>query len=124
MKKIIMSKKYNKESAEVKKAILKSIDELYDRIRLYENQGIDFNHIFNDDKVKYDKHGEFFTYKCKKANSQLRILYAYMIIDGEPVFLIADFCVKKRNNKKYIKQFDNLNDCDPRKMISSLINCA
>lgn len=45
-----------------------------------------------------------------KANVQLRILYGYKIIHKKPVFLIADYAIKKKNNKKYIKVFDKFNN--------------
>lgn len=109
MKIYVYKKDYNKESKEVNTAILDSIDMLYERIRMYEQQGITFNRIFNDDKVKYDKHGEFFTFKCHKSNIQLRILYSYSIENGEPIFLVADYFIKKKNKKDYIKRFDCAN---------------
>ncbi len=109
MKIYVYKKDYNKESKEVKTAILDSIEMLYKRIRMYEQQGITFNCIFNDDKVKYDKHGQFFTFKCQKSNRQLRILYLYFIEHGEPAFLIADYFIKKKNKKDYIKRFDCAN---------------
>ena len=58
MKIYIYKKDYNKESKEVRNAIINAVNVLYDRIKMYENQGIAFNRIFNDDKVKYDKHGQ------------------------------------------------------------------
>lgn len=55
---------------------------LYERIKMYEKQSVAFNRIFNDDKVKYDKHGKLFTYKNQKFNMQLRIIYSYFIDDN------------------------------------------
>ena len=83
MKLYICKKDYIKESREVKEAIRSSIEMLYDRIKMYEDQGVSFNRIFNDDKVKYDKHGKFFTFKNQKSNMQLRILYSYFIEENE-----------------------------------------
>ena len=56
MKLYIIKKDYNKESNEVRKAIISSMEVLFDRIKEYEKQGICFDRIFNDDKIKYDKH--------------------------------------------------------------------
>ena len=40
---------------------------------------------------------------------QLRILYSYSMKNGEPTFLIADYFIKKKNKKDYIKKFDCAN---------------
>lgn len=118
MKLYICKKDYNKESKEVKEAIRSSVEMLYERIKMYENQGITFNRIFNDDKVKYDKHGKFFTFKIQKSNMQLRILYSYFLDNNEAVFLIADYFIKKKNKKDYIKKFDVANNWEPFDMLS------
>ena len=124
MKLYICKKDYIKESREVKEAIRSSIDMLYERIRMYENQGVSFNRIFNDDKVKYDKHGKFFTFKNQKSNMQLRILYSYLIDDNEAVFLIADYFIKKKNKKDYIKRFDAVNKWEPFDLLNRALSIA
>ena len=118
MKLYICKNDYNKEPKEVKEAIRSSVEMLYERIKMYENQGITFNRIFNDDKVKYDKHGKFFTFKNQKSNMQLRILYSYFLDNNEAVFLIADYFIKKKNKKDYIKKFDVANNWEPFDMLS------
>lgn len=124
MKIYIIKKDYNKESREVRNAIMSSMEVLFKRITEYEKQGICFEQIFNDDKIKYDKHGKFFTFKSQKSNMQLRILYSYMSVDNEPVFLIADYHVKKKNKKDYIKKFDVVNKWDPFKLINNAFSIA
>lgn len=110
MKILIYKKDFFKESVEVRNAIINAIYGLYARVQLYQTQNVEFYKIYNNDKIKYDKHGdELFTYKCQKANVQLRILYGYKRIHKEPVFLIDDYVIKKKNNKKYIKAFDKFN---------------
>lgn len=109
----VSCKGYFKESKDVQKAIVSGVETLYGRIQNYENQNVEFNMIFNDDKVKYDKHGQFYTFKFQKSNMQLRLLYSYLIIDCMPVIVIADFFVKKRNSKDYIDKFDSLNKVNP-----------
>ena len=106
-------KDFFKESKEVQKAIVSGVETLYGRIKNYEEQNIDFNRIFNDDKVKYDKHGQFYTFKFQKSNMQLRVLYAYIVIDSIPVIVVADFFIKKRNSKNYIDRFDVVNKVNP-----------
>lgn len=106
-------KNYFRESKELQRAIVSASQTLYDRIRSYEKQNVEFSRIYNDDKVKYDKHGDFYTYKTQKQNMQIRILYAYVLIDAVAVIIIADFAVKKKNNKDYIKRFDAMNNTNP-----------
>lgn len=109
----VSCKGYFKESKEVQKAIVSGVETLYGRIQNYEEQNIGFERIFNDDKVKYDKHGQFYTFKFQKSNMQLRVLYSYLIVDCVPVLVIADFFVKKRNSKDYIDKFDSLSKVNP-----------
>ena len=115
----VSCKGYFKESKDVQKAIVSGVETLYGRIQNYENQNVEFNMIFNDDKVKYDKHGQFYTFKFQKSNMQLRLLYSYLIIDCMPVIVIADFFVKKRNSKDYIDKFDSLNKVNPLDLYSN-----
>ena len=110
---LYVGKDYFRASKEMQKALIGASTTLYDRIRAYEAQSISFEKIYNDDKVKYDKHGQFYTYKTRKQNLQIRLLYAYLILDGVAVIIIADFTVKKKNNKDYIKEFDAMNQTDP-----------
>lgn len=124
MKIFICKRDYNKESKEVQNAILGSMKVLFNRIREYEKQGICFDRIFNDDRIKYDKHGKFFTFKTQKTNMQLRILYSYLVYNNEPVFLIADYFVKKRNKKDYIKEFDFVNKQEPFELMNTAYSIA
>lgn len=124
MKLYILKKDYNKESREIQRAIMSSMELLLGRILEYEKQGVCFDRIFNDDKIKYDKHGKFFTFKSQKSNVQLRILYSYMLIDQEPVFLIADYYVKKKNKKDYIKKFDLVNSWEPFELVNKAFSIA
>jgi len=114
----VYKKDYFKESTEIQKAIVLAMENLYERIRLHETQNTPFERIFNDDKVKYDKHGKFYTFKCQKSNVQLRILYAYFLLNGKPILVIADYITKKKNNKNYIKQFDEANSWEPYNIYS------
>ena len=124
MKIYVIKKDYIKESKEVRNAIMNSMEVLFNRITEYEKQGVCFERIFNDDKIKYDKHGKFFTFKSQKSNIQLRILYSYMLIGQEPVFLIADYYVKKKKKKDYIKKFDIANNWEPFELINKAYSIA
>ena len=124
MKIYVIKKDFNKESKEVRKAIMNSMEVLFNRITEYEKQGVCFERIFNDDKIKYDKHGKFFTFKSQKSNMQLRILYSYMLVDDGPIFLIADYHVKKKNKKDYIKKFDVVNNLEPFELLNTAFSIA
>ena len=106
-------KEYFRATKDLQKALVCASSSLYERIRAYESKNISFENIYNDDKVKYDKHGQFYTYKAHKQIMQIRLLYAYLVVDGVSVIIIADFTVKKKNNKEYIKAFDSMNQVDP-----------
>ena len=124
MKLYILKKGYNRENIEIQRAVMSSMELLLERITGYEKQGVCFERIFNDDKIKYDKHGKFFTFKSQKSNIQLRILYSYMLIGQEPVFLIADYYVKKKKKKDYIKKFDIANNWEPFELINKAYSIA
>ncbi len=115
----VYGRDFFKEQSDIKAAITNSIDALYSRILTYENNNIPFNRIFNDDHIKYDKQGDFYTYKVQRGNLQLRILYTYLIIDARPIILMADYFIKKKNNKKYIRQFEIFNQADPMAILES-----
>ena len=55
---------------------------------------------------------------------QLRILYSYLVYNNEPVFLIADYFVKKKNKKDYIKKFDLVNKWEPFELLSNAYSIA
>ena len=105
----ICTKQFLKEKKELQEAIISSVKDLLERIQAYEKQGVGFEKIFNDDCVKYDKHGDFYTFKCHKGKFQLRIMYAYLTAVEEATIFVVDYFIKKKNNKKYIGKFDAWN---------------
>ena len=107
------TKNFFKEPQDIQRAITFAINDLYRRIAIYEHQNISFDRIFNDDHVKYDKHGDCFTFKFQHSNLQLRILYLYMIVENSPTITIVDYFIKKKNNKKYIRRFEAVQNMDP-----------
>ena len=115
----VYGKSFFKEQGDIKSAIRQSIDALYSRILTYESNNIPFDKIFNDDHIKYDKQGDFYTFKVQRGNLQLRILYSYLIIDARPVILMADYFIKKKNNKNYIRQFEFFKTSDPMALLEN-----
>lgn len=76
---IFMSKNFKKVSFDERKAVEKSVKKLLDKIEQYEHDGIPFEHIYNDDSVKYDAFANgYYTYKAQTQRFPLRILYTYM----------------------------------------------
>ncbi len=124
MKIYVYTKDFFKINSDLKKTILSAINIVYIRIKEYEKQGIPFNKIFNDEKLKYDKHGEFFTYKTSSHNVQLRILYTFLNVDGEDVIVLGDFALKKKNDKRYIKSFDKANSWQAREIFRESVAFA
>lgn len=97
----VCANKFNKENNELKNNINNSLESLAKKINQYHNNGIDFIHIFNDNAVKYDKHGEFFTYKYHgKNNCQLRVLYACIQDNNITYIFLIDYMEKRRNEKR------------------------
>lgn len=106
-------------SAEIHELILKALDKLKSRILQYEEQGITFDKILNDDNVKYDKHGDAYTFKFHgRDNAQLRLLYACVCKDDVMYLIVIDYHIKRRNEKKsYIVDFGYAKEIN----VSSLI---
>ena len=118
----VNNKNYFKEKSEIQRAIKEGLKTLDKRISAYESQGVPFEKIFDDDKVKYDKHGDFYTFKYRKGNIQLRILYSYL---GENSYCIADYYVKKRNQRKeHIHLFDLFNGVNAQSMLVGSTLCT
>lgn len=120
MKYYTCSKSYRKECADIKNSIVKSLEMLSARITEYQHNGVSFNQIFNDDHVKYDKHGGCFTFKYKTPqNHQMRILYFYYQTAEGDVLVLVDYYIKQKNNKKYISKFDAYNKADVSEFIAA-----
>ncbi len=65
-------------NTEIRELIIKALDKLKNKILLYDSQGITFDKILNDESVKYDKHGDAYTFKFHgRDNAQLRRLLLY-----------------------------------------------
>lgn len=105
---------YFKSSSELQNSIKNAVKNIFERISQYEQQGVAFDKVFNDDKLKYDQYGDFYTYKYSRNTLQLRVLYTYLIVNSVSVIVVVDFYVKKKNNKKYIKKFELIKDENPK----------
>ena len=113
----LCEKKIKKESMDFQRNFIQSITELGRKIiSKYEINGENFNNIFNDNSIKYDKHGnDFWVYKSHgKNNSQMRILYS-CIQDSEYTYIfVIDYMEKRKGNmgrcvKDHIQKFSKYN---------------
>ena len=107
-------KKLNKQNRNLKNEVLRAAKRVGERIVEYYNEGITFENIYNDNVVKYDKHGCFFTYKHHGRNkSQIRLLYACLHDKDKTTIIVVDFFEKRdssrSNTREHIKIFDYYN---------------
>lgn len=107
-------KKLKKQNRNLKNEVLRAARRVGERIVEYSNEGITFENIYNDNVVKYDKHGCFFTYKHHGKNkSQIRLLYACLQDKDKTTIIVVDFFEKRdssrSNTKEHIKIFDCYN---------------
>lgn len=107
-------KKLNKQNRNLKNEVLRAAKRVGERIVDYSNEGVSFENIYNDNVVKYDKHGCFFTYKHHGKNkSQIRLLYACLQDKDKTTIIVVDFFEKRdssrSNTKEHIKIFNCYN---------------
>lgn len=113
MKVILYSsnKNFAKENPNIKKSLIKALNKLSKKVETYYSFGITFERIIDDDTVKYDKCGDFFTYKFMDSQGkciQLRILYHCTTINNEIKIYLIDYCIKRNYDKSYIKEFEKI----------------
>ncbi len=106
-------------NTETRELILKALDKLKSKILLYECQGITFDKILNDETVKYDKHGDAYTFKFHgRDNAQLRLLYSCVYRNNTIYLIVLDYHIKRRNEKKsYIINFGYAKDIDVKGLV-------
>ena len=103
----INNKKFNKENEKTKEAIYKALNKLCELILQFEENGQPFERIFNNEAIKYDVFdNNFYTYKFRYDNTQLRILYHFVREKDKIIIELHQYAVKRRNNKSYIEAFE------------------
>ena len=109
---IFMSKIFKKVSTDERKAVEKSVKKLLDKIEQYEHEGIPFEHIYNDDSVKYDAFANgYYTYKAQSQKFPLRILYRFVREGTGSVIQVHMSYLKKYNDNRYISEFERYVAC-------------
>lgn len=109
---IFMSKNFKKVSPDERKAVEKGVSKLRDKVLQYENSGIPFEKICNDDSVKYDTfQNGYYTYKAQSQRFPLRILYRFVSGDGDSTIQVHMSYLKKYNDNRYISEFERYVAC-------------
>lgn len=99
-------KQYKKEDKAVRRALIRSLQQLGNRI---EAEGVDINKIYNNDSIIYDRiNDHIFIFKTHGAdNTQLRIVYSFEYRHGDSVLYLIDYANKKKNDKEYLSQLNS-----------------
>ncbi len=111
---IYMEKNFKKISPEEKKSIEKSVNRLANKIEQYQKSGTRFEHIFNDDTVKYSiLDNNFCVYKHQNQQIPLRLLYRFKHIDDSTDRLEVHLSyVKKYDDNRYFDIFRSYAACN------------
>lgn len=105
---IAYSGKHMKITTDEKHMLDKGLKRLIQKITAYDAMGIDFEHICNDDSVKYDVLGKgFYTLKVNNQRLPLRVLYRFVRQPKGVTIEVHKVYLKKYNNKKYIQDFSS-----------------
>ena len=107
----IKNTKYIKSSPSLRQNIDKAMLKLTYLIQEQEIYGVVFEKIFNNPAIKYDIFpNQFYTFKYHCNDSaQLRLLYRFIRNDdGSATVELHDFYHKKKNDKKYIREFQKV----------------
>ncbi len=101
---VYIGKNFKKTKAEEMRAIKKGVDRLADKIEQYKKSGTSFQHIFNDDSVKYSiLQNDFCVFKHQNQQIPLRLLYRYKCNTDKLEIHLS--YVKKYDDKRYFKMF-------------------
>ena len=105
---VFIEKNFKKTSKEERSAVQKAIDKLLRKIADYQESGVIFEKICNDDSIKYDTFGNgFFTLKSQTQQLPIRILYRFIRTNTDETYIEIHQCYLKKHSdqKRYIHQF-------------------
>lgn len=105
------NKNFFKAEHNLRKALYSALQRLCNKIKSYYDVGTPFEKIMDDDGVKYDKCGNFFTYKFqwnKGGCIQVRILYHCTTQNNQIKIYLIDYRIEKNNDKSYIREFEQI----------------
>ncbi len=111
---VYISKNFKKTTAEEMRVIQKGVNKLVAKISQYEKTGTSFEHIFNDDTVKYSiLDNNFCVYKHQNQQMPLRLLYRFKHTDNNTDRLEVHLSyIKKYNDNRYFTIFRSYAACN------------
>ena len=105
---IFVDRNFKKTPNNQRRAVEKGIEKLRTMIEQYEEQGMPFERICNNDTLKYDVlGGNFFTYKIQSQQLPLRVLYRFKRKDSDFEIEVHLAYIKKYKDKRYIQEFED-----------------
>lgn len=112
------SHEYKKLDAYSRNTIDLSIKKLEERYDNYRKQNIVITNLFGDDNLIHDIiNGEFYIFKCRNRNVQVRLLYN---VDDKNNLNVISFFIKNNDNK--LKSFKGSNEKRYIKLFEKIAN--
>lgn len=111
---VYISKNFKKTKIKEMRAIKKGVDRLVAKIEQYQKTGTSFEHIYNDDTVKYSiLQNNFFIFKHQHQQLPLRLLYRFKHTDNNEDRLEVHLSyVKKYDDNRYFQIFRSYAACN------------
>ncbi|MGN0579319.1 MAG: hypothetical protein ACI4JE_00455 [Ruminococcus sp.] len=112
---VYIDKNFKKTKTEEMRVIQKGVNKLVAKITQYEKTGTSFEHIYNDDTVKYSiLENDFCIFKHQNQQMPLRLLYRFKHADSanEDRLEIHLSYIKKYDDNRYFTIFRNYAACN------------
>ena len=110
---VYIDKNFKKAKAEEMRAIRKGINRLVNKIEQYQKSGTSFEHIYNDDTVKYSiLENDFCIYKHQNQQIPLRLLYRFKHMNNTDRLEVHLSYVKKYDDNRYFDIFRSYAACN------------
>ena len=110
---VYIDKNFKKAKAEEMRAIRKGIKRLVDKIEQYQKSGTSFEHIYNDNTVKYSiLENDFCIYKHQNQQIPLRLLYRFKHMNNTDRLEVHLSYIKKYSDNRYFDIFRSYAACN------------
>lgn len=107
---MMKSKKFDKLNIQEQVQVLKAKDYLIELIKDSERNGVPFEKIFNNDKIKHNCLGnDYYTFKAvSMARTQMRIMYKFIRLNEKEFDVELHLIyIKRRDDNSYLREFKN-----------------